>query len=136
MAGALNRPYWENANAGRLVAQRCRACSHFLGIRGDLLCPVCGSESLEWQQLSGRARLHSFTIARQTTTRGFEDEIPYVVVLAEVVEQEGLLVLTNLIGDARNEELLLGAPLIVDFELRGDQRIPQFRLDRTADVAH
>lgn len=135
VAGELNGSYWANANARCLVAQRCLACSYYLGVQGELLCPQCGSESLEWQELSGHARLHSYAVAQQTTTQGFENDLPYVVILAEAVEQEGLIIMTNLVGDFSYDELTLDAPLIVDFEERAGQLIPQFRVDRTRDAA-
>lgn len=125
--GELDRPYWEGAREGRLVFQRCTGCGRYLH-PPSLICPRCGSEDLAWTEVSGRGKIHSFTIARQATTRGFQADVPYVVVLVEIEEDPGVLVLTNLVGDVDLEALDINIAVEVTFEARGEMVLPQFRL--------
>ena len=93
-----------------------------------MICPRCGSEDQLWEKASGRGTIHSFTIARQSTTRGFQSELPYVVVLVALEEDPDVLVLTNLLGPVDPNALDIGDPVTVTFEARGEMVVPQFRL--------
>jgi uncharacterized OB-fold protein len=72
--------------------------------------------------------IHSFTIARQSTTRGFQSELPYVVVLVALEEDPDVLLLTNLVGDVDLNTLDVGDLVTVTFEGRGEMVVPQFEL--------
>lgn len=125
--GDLDGPYWEGASNGQLVVQCCGACGRYLH-PPSMICPRCGSEDLAWTAVSGRGAVHSFTIARQSTTQGFHDEVPYVVVLVALEEDPDTLVLTNLVGDVDLDTLDVGDPVAVTFEARGEMAVPQFQL--------
>ena len=125
--GDLDSPYWEAAREGRLMVQRCTSCRRY-SHPPTMICPRCGSEDMAWVAVSGRGTVHSFTIARQSTTRGFQDELPYVVVLIGLEEDPDALVLTNLVGDVDLDKLDIGDPVTVTFEARGEMVVPQFQL--------
>lgn len=125
--GEIDGPYWAGAREGRLVVQRCADCGRYNHPPG-IICPYCGSEDLAWTATRGRGTIHSFSIARQSTTRGFQEELPYVVVLVALDEDPGALLLTNLVGDPDLEAIDLDDPVAVTFESRGDVVVPQFRL--------
>jgi uncharacterized protein len=124
-ASDLDRPYWDGARQGRLMVQRCSGCGRYLH-PPTMICPHCGYEDLVWEAASGRGTVHSFTIARQSTTRGFQSDLPYVVVLVALEEDPDVLVLTNLVGDVDLDALDVGDPVTVTFEERGDMVVPQF----------
>ena len=109
------------------MVQRCTACGRYAH-PPTVICPHCGSEDLRWEQASGRGTIHSFTIARQSTTRGFQSELPYVVVLVALDEDPDVLVLTNLLGAFDLNALDVGDPVTVTFEGRGEMIVPQFEL--------
>ena len=113
----------------RLVLQKCADCGRYAQLPSVLVCGYCGSEDLHWSQVSGRATIYSFTVVRQATTRGFDDDVPYVVVSVELAEQSGLLMVTNLVGEYDLDRLEVGQPVIVVFERREGATVPQFRLD-------
>lgn len=92
------------------------------------MCGRCRSEDFEWETVSGRGAIFSFTVVRQTSTVGFDDDVPYVVVLVAVDEQPDVLLTTNLVGDLDLDALDIGLPVEVTFEPRGGQAVPQFRL--------
>lgn len=86
--------------------------------------------AVTWQKASGKARLASFIVV-QRPAPGYQDDVPYVVALAEL--EEGVRMMTNLPGaPADPGQLRVGAPLTVTFEQRGDRMLPQFRLDDVA----
>jgi len=125
-----SRPYWDNAKQGRLVYWSCQSCGN-LTQQPALVCSRCRGQEFEWQQVSGRGTIFSFAIARQTTTVGFADDVPYVVVLVAIDEQPDLVVLANLVGaDIVLDQLDIGLPVQVTFEARGEYAVPQFGLVR------
>lgn len=87
--------------------------------------------------MSGAARLFSWTIVHQGLAAGFEDRVPYLIVVVELVEQAGLLMLSDLGFDQSvSAELRLGAPMQVWFdEIAPDFTLPQFRFAATRDRA-
>jgi len=85
---------------------------------------------VSWEKASGKARLASFVIVHRPSP-GYEQEAPYVIALADLAE--GVRMMTNLPGSPPDPTaLIIGAPLTVTFEERGDIVIPQFRMDDAA----
>jgi uncharacterized OB-fold protein len=125
--GELDRPYWDGARQGRLMVQRCTGCRRY-SHPPTVICAHCGREDQTWEKVSGRGTIHSFTIARQSTTRGFQSDLPYVVVLVALEEDPDVLLLTNLLGNVDLNALDIGDPVTVMFEARGDMVVPQFKL--------
>lgn len=72
-------PYLEAAADGRLLINRCGACSEaFFFPRG--FCPFCSSDQVEWIEASGEGRIYSYTITYQ---KGQAVSAPALVTLAE-----------------------------------------------------
>ncbi|MFN8558011.1 MAG: OB-fold domain-containing protein [Dehalococcoidia bacterium] len=122
-----NAPYWEGARQRRLVLPRCTACGQYYA-RPRIVCAVCHGEQFAWTPVSGRGVIHSYTVVHQTTSPGFQDELPYVIVHVTIAEQPECVVTANLIGVFDADRLTIDLPVVVDFEDRGDQTLPQFRL--------
>ncbi|MFN0093764.1 MAG: Zn-ribbon domain-containing OB-fold protein [Dehalococcoidia bacterium] len=130
MPDDVSRPYWEAANEGRLAIQRCAACARWVHTP-EAVCPGCGSSALAFQDVSGKGRVYSFTVVRDNVTKGFEDQVPYVVGLIELAEQPRLIVVTNVVG-CDPERVRVGMPVEVTFEpITAAQQIPQFRPARS-----
>ncbi|MBI3326756.1 MAG: Zn-ribbon domain-containing OB-fold protein [Nitrospinae bacterium] len=90
----LTRPFWEAAKRHELVMPRCKTCDHvFWYPRSE--CPCCLSTNLEWVQVSGRGRLHSFTIIRQPANAAFRDDVPYVYAVVQL--DEGPRMVSNVV---------------------------------------
>ena len=121
----VSRFYWDGAGEGRLLLQRCLRCSK-LQYPPDVACVHCQSVELEPSEVSGRGRLWSYTVVERVFHAGFADAVPYVVGLIELEEQDGLRILTNIVG-ASPEELRVGMAVEVTFEDRGAVVVPQFR---------
>jgi uncharacterized OB-fold protein len=110
--GRDSKPYWDALREGRLVIQACGACGKLRHYPRPV-CDVCYSMKVAWRQVSGRGRLHSWTVSHHPFHPGFKSELPYV--LATVDLEEGVRMLAQLRGVA-SEEIAVGLPVEVVFE--------------------
>ena len=61
-----NLPFWQAAEAGRLLGKHCTDCGrHHWYPRG--ICPFCGSANTAWVPLSGRGSIHAFSTLRRAS---------------------------------------------------------------------
>lgn len=128
---AASAPFWAAAAQHRLTIQRCDGCGLLIHWP-RLICPGCLSyDLLEWP-VSGKATLLSFTIVHQRYHPGFEP--PYNIAVVELDDAPGIRMLTNVAGCA-NEDLAVGMPVEVTFEVRGEMAVPQFQPVRPASPA-
>ena len=107
-----SRPYWDALHEGRLVIQQCGACGRLRHYPRPV-CDACYSMESTWRQVSGRGRLHSWTVAHHPFHPGFKGELPYV--LATVDLEEGVRMLAQLRGVAP-DAIAVGLPVEVAFE--------------------
>jgi len=123
----LTEPFWLAAREGRLVLQRCKSCGEFIWCPRPS-CVECGSDQLEWEEVSGRGTIYSFTVIRQVVGRGskvFEKEIPYVIAWVDL--EEGPRFYTNIV-DCAVEKVEIGMPVTVVFDpVTSDISLPKFR---------
>jgi uncharacterized protein len=122
-----NRHYWEGARQHRLVMQRCAACRTWAHPpRGT--CLSCLSDRLIPEELSGKGRVYSWSVMHSGGNPGFEDHIPYVVLVVELDEQKGLFTIGNIV-DYAAEDIEIGLPLEVTWEDINDEvTLPQWRV--------
>lgn len=81
----LSRPYWEAARQGKLMVQQCGHCGK-LRHYPTLLCPACHSLDAGWVQLSGRGRIHSWTVTHHAFHPAFREELPLTLVTVDLDE--------------------------------------------------
>ena len=111
------QPFWDAAAAGKLVIKRCAACgeSHYYP---RALCPFCGSDRTEWRDVSGRGTIYSFSVMRR---------VPAPYALAYVTLEEGVTVMTNIVG-ADFDTIRIGQAVKVVFTpTDGGPPVPMFR---------
>ena len=122
----LTQPFWDAARARRLVIQRCNNCGWYQHPPGTI-CPKCLSVDMGWAGVSGRGRVHAYTVMYEPVVAGFENLVPYAVIIVELEEQPGLLILTNLV-EVPADAARIGLDVEVVFEdtERGFV-LPQFR---------
>ena len=121
-----NRYYWEGAKEHRLVLLRCAECRTYVHPPKPL-CPSCRSLRLEPEQVSGRGSVYSWSVMHSPGNPGFEDRLPYVVLVVELDEQRGLFTIGN-VFDCDVEDLEIGLPLEVTWEEVSDAiTLPQWR---------
>ena len=115
--------FWRACADGRLEFAHCVPCD-FLIHPARPICPRCRGRQLDTRVVSGRARLHSFTINHKAWFPG--QPVPYAIGLVELVEQAGLRLTTNIVN-CPLERLAIGMPLRVVFEaVNDDVALPLF----------
>lgn len=118
------RPFWQAARRGELRLPRCRACGK-LHYPPPPRCPLCLASELQWELLSGRARLLSWTVGHLDTIPSVAT--PFTIAEAELVEQEGLIVVALMAtSGALSHGMLLDISFVPPDE--GDFAYPAFRL--------
>jgi hypothetical protein len=123
---ADSRPYWDGANQGQFMYQRCRSCTR-AQFYSRSLCSHCRSGELDWHAAQGGGRIASFTVVSRAPTAAFAGDAPYVIALIDL--QEGIRFMCNVIG-CSPDSVRIGLPVKLVFESRpgSDQRIPQVML--------
>ena len=126
VADDLSQQFWEAAKQQRLVVQRCRECAYF-NHPPRPACDACQSQQLQFEPLSGRGTIYSFTVMHQPNIAGFEDQIPYINILVELEEQPLLFMVSNLPASDL-DKIKIGGQVEVYFEeVDPDTTLPQFR---------
>jgi hypothetical protein len=125
VASPETRAYWDAARRHELQLQRCRACGRHV-FYPRAVCPHCFSVDLEWRRVSGRGRLHTFTVVHRGL-RDFPLGSPYVIAIVEL--DEGPRLMTNLVGvEADPAKIRIGTPVEVVFEdVSAEVTLPRFR---------
>lgn len=90
-----NAPHWAGARERQVRVQRCGQCER-LRFPAARYCSNCLSEESEWITLSGRGEIWSHCRFHRVYFKGFEDEMPYTVVLVRL--DEGPLLYSNIVG--------------------------------------
>lgn len=121
----LTAPYWDAAQRHELHLQHCGECNTIRHPPTET-CASCGSSAIEWKRVSGDGTIYSFIIDHRLMVPGFDD--PYVVAQINPVEAEAdtVRIVAN-IKQCAIEDVYIGMPVEIFFELRGGMTIPQFR---------
>ncbi len=118
--------YWEGALQRRLVLKRCADCAFYIHPPMPT-CPRCQSERVEPAEVSGKGSVYSFSIMHNRGNPGFDEELPYAVVIIELAEQPGLITVGNLL-DCPPGDIAIGMPVEVTFqEATPEVVLPQWR---------
>jgi len=125
-------PFWSAAADHVLTVARCGHCGRFT-MPPDVVCPHCHASDpgFEFTPVSGRGTVRSWTVVRQALLPGFDDDLPFVLVDVELVEQADLRLIGRLLDgpDALSTDLHVGAAVAVAFEdLAPGVAIPAFEL--------
>jgi len=124
-------PFWSAAAEHVLTVARCGQCGQFT-IPPDVVCPHCHTSDprFEFTPVSGRGTVRSWTVVRQALLPGFDDDLPFVLVDVELVEQADLRLIGRLL-DGVGADLHVGDAVVVGFEdLAPGVAVPAFELSR------
>jgi uncharacterized OB-fold protein len=114
--------YWTSGADGVLRFQRCNDCGFRIHPPGPV-CPRCLSRNLAPQGVSGRGRVETFSVNHQQWIPGSE---PYIIAWVSIDEQPDIRLTTNLV-DVEPDDVTIGMPVEVVFELNEDVYLPLFR---------
>ena len=78
-----SQPYWDGANRGELLFQRCADCAGITHTPG-VVCAHCFSRRLEWERSAGTGTIYSWTTVWRPQTPEFT--VPYVPIIVDMAE--------------------------------------------------
>lgn len=120
------QPYWDGAKLHKLILPYCAACDAYTFYPRPF-CKQCFSWDVEWRELSGKGKLHTFVINHRPA-RGFEDRAPYVIGIVELAE--GPRMMTNLVMDETptpdNVHIDMDVEVVYD-DVTDEITLPKFR---------
>jgi uncharacterized OB-fold protein len=114
--------FWRAGADGVLRILRCQACGWRVHPPRPV-CPRCQGRELRFEEVSGRGTVYSWTVNRYQWAERMAP--PYVLAEVELAEQEGLRLLTNIVG-CEPDAVRIGMPVRVLFEHAGDAWVPVF----------
>ena len=114
--GAPAEIYRRYLEAGELGFQRCADCGAAV-FYPRVLCPVCGSVSLEWETSSGRGTVYATTAVYR------RDAEPHNVVLVDI--EEGFRMMSRVEG-VPAEEVEIGTRVKLKIASDEDGPVPVF----------
>lgn len=93
--------FFEDLDKGKLMGTRCRSCEKiYFPPRAE--CPICMEENIEWFEISGKAKLITYTVV-YTAPERWKDFTPFIVAVGKLKEgPKFIAVLENVdIGDIK-----------------------------------
>ena len=107
-----NRPFWEGCKQHELRFQKCTDCG-LVRWPPAFLCPRCHSQQTSWCVSGGTGKVFTYAVYYRAFHPAFSGDLPYVV--AVVILDEGLRLLTNLIG-CRPDQVKCDMPVRVSWD--------------------
>ena len=92
------QPYWDGVAARRLLVPRCSSCGDWIW-QPRPLCPRCHAPDPTWKQVSGEARVVSWTALHPPVLPVWADSVPFVILLVELDDAPGVRMLGQLVDD-------------------------------------
>ena len=124
LADTTTLPWWQAASEHRLVVQRCAACQRTRHPPAPV-CPACRSAESDWQELSGRGEVYTYTTVHRPIAAA--QELPFVVAVIALEDSGGLRMISNLV-EVDPAQVEIGMPVELVWEdMSEDLAIPRFR---------
>jgi hypothetical protein len=121
----LTQAFWDAARRHELVIPRCRVCDAFFWYPRER-CPSCLRADWEWTPVSGKGRLHTFTVVRQPSNPTFNEDVPYAYAMVQL--DEGVRLISNVVECAIPDDLEVNMRLEIVFDDVTDEwTLPKFR---------
>jgi uncharacterized OB-fold protein len=111
-----NRHFWTGGADGELRFLRCQDDGTYVHPPTPR-CPKCYGKNLEVEDVSGRATVLTYSVNHQQWMPG--PEVPFVVAIVEIIEQEGVRLTTNIVN-CDVDDVRVGLPVRVVFEEHAD----------------
>jgi uncharacterized OB-fold protein len=122
-------PFWEAASQHRLVCARCAQCGTYR-MPPSPFCPRCRSQQIEWEQVSGRGTVFTYTVVHHPVLPTLSDHVPYAVAVVRLPDAGGVRLLGNVVG-MDSEDLTVGLPVrVVWADIREGVSVPRFEPDQ------
>lgn len=121
-----DQAYWDFIGKRELRIQRCAECRRF---RHPPMpnCPHCRSSRFEWEPVSGRGSVFTYTIIRHATHPALKNALPFNVAVVMLDDADDVRIVSNVV-DAAPEEITIGMPVELLWEPTEDGGwLPRFR---------
>lgn len=119
------KPFWEACKKHELVLPRAKTTNEFFFYPRAVSPGEDMTQNIEWVRVSGKAKVWTYAVHHMGPTPAYKNEPPYVVALVET--QEGVKMMTNIIG-CKPEEVYIGMDVEVVFEdVTPEVTLPKFR---------
>lgn len=119
------REFWAATKDRQLKYQQCANCNTIV-FYPRRHCTGCTSSNLEWKTASGRGKVYTYSVVRQSYHPFFRNRIPYAVAWIDL--DEGPRLLSNIVGvDDPLTDIRIGMPVQVEWEEHEELNIPLFR---------
>src|SRR5690606_30668280 len=115
MLDADNHAFWTSGQSGKLSITRCVQCRRYQHPPLPV-CPECGGAT-QPEPVSGEGRVMTYSINYQPWVP--QQEVPFVLAVVELVEQEGLWIMSNIV-ECAPEQVAVDMPVEICFEHHDD----------------
>jgi uncharacterized OB-fold protein len=122
---AWTAPFWAAAAEGRLRIPRCPSCEAIRMPPGPC-CWRCHGTALDWKEVPGTGRVHTFTVTRRAFHRALAGCVPYVLAVIELDDADGARVISNVV-DIYPNDVRVELRVEVVWDRAGEAVIPRFR---------
>lgn len=123
----LSKPFWEAANERRLVVQHCTSCDA-LQFPPRPACQECGSDSLDWQETSGRGQVLANVIVMDSHLQQRAADQPFNLAVVALEEEPRINFYANLPGTPVGEVPVGATAEVIFDEVDPQQFVPDWRL--------
>ncbi|MXZ52676.1 MAG: hypothetical protein F4Z34_05775 [Acidimicrobiaceae bacterium] len=118
---SVSAPYWRAAGDRRLLVQRCRDCGTHRH-PPTAACYACGSLAIDWDEVAGTGRVHSFVWTHRPVVPMFENLGVYNVAVVELDGTVGEPVrILSRVNDVDHDGLVVGLAVRVGFDPIDDE---------------
>lgn len=118
----LDRAFWEGLADGKLLIQRCTACSTWQW-GPEWICHHCLGFDLAFEEVAPAGRLYSYERVWHPVHPALQDQGPYLVALVALNDAPGVRIIGNLLGEPRRD-IAIGAAVRGLFEHHADTEPP------------
>lgn len=121
-----DQAYWDFIDRRELRIQRCTGCARF---RHPPMpnCPYCRSSRFDWQPVSGKGTVFTYTIVRHAAHPALKLALPFNVAVIMLDDADDVRIVSNVV-DTAPDEIGIGMPVELVWEPREDGGwLPRFR---------
>ena len=118
----LDANYWQGTRRRELWLQRCQSCKTWQW-GPEWVCHSCHTFEVGWEQVKPFGRIYSWERVWHPVHPILAPACPYVILLVEIPDADGVRVLGNLIGET-TQSFAIGDEVEAVFEDHDDVAIP------------
>lgn len=121
------QPWWDAVREHRLVIQACGDCAT-LRHPPSAVCPECGSEKRDWQQMSGRGTIYSFVVVHKPTLPQWKSRAPYNVLMVALDDAPHIRLYGDLVGEGDTAPVIGASVEAIFDDVSADDTLIRWRL--------